>query len=224
MANDTVALQWNCCGLKHKRDELELLIAKFSPPVICLQETLLSANIETLQKEGKALPSVYNFKGYTPYFKCKETGRNGVGLYVKNSIFHSQIKLKTQLQALAVRVTLHNKVFIVCSHYTPPSENPTIEQFQNLYDQFDKPPIMCGDFNAHNTLWSHPADDERGKVLEDFMFNNDLALLNTTIKTHGDALLDLTIIHPALFLDFDCHVLNDNHRSDHQPIIIKFSG
>ena len=51
-----------------------------------------------------------------------------------------------------------------------------------------------------------------------------MALLNTTIKTRGDALLDLTIVHPALFLDIDCHVLNDNHRSDHQPIIIKFSG
>ena len=118
MANPNVILQWNCRGLKDKREELELMIAEYSPAVICLQETLLSSNIEQSQKDNKPLPGFTAFRGYTPYFKCIESGKNGVAIYVKNSVIHSPIKLVTPLQALAVRVTFQGKEFIVSNHYT----------------------------------------------------------------------------------------------------------
>ena len=34
-------IQWNCRGLRSKREDIELLISKYSSPAICLQETLL---------------------------------------------------------------------------------------------------------------------------------------------------------------------------------------
>ena len=89
---------------------------------------------------------------------------------------------------------------------------------------------MCGDFNAHNTLWSHNKTDKRGEALEKFMFRNDLVILNSTIKTHinrkthGLSLLDLSIVHPALYLDFESEVLHDPHGSDHYPIIVTVNG
>ena len=88
---------------------------------------------------------------------------------------------------------------------------------------------MCGDFNAHNTLWSAQKDDVRGLAIEEFMFENDLGILNSTKKTHWDratkswSLLDLSIIHPDIYLDFECEVLDDLHDSDHSPIIIKIN-
>ena len=42
-------------------------------------------------------------------------------------------------------------------------------QFNNIINQFDRPYIMCGDFNAHNTLCSHSKNNKRGKALEKFM-------------------------------------------------------
>ena len=59
---------------------------------------------------------------------------------------------------------------------------------------------------------------------------NDLGILNSTVKTHinhkthGLSLLDLSIVHPALYLDFECEVLHDPHGSDHYPIIVTFNG
>ena len=64
MANPNVILQWNCRGLKDKREELELLISQFSPAVICLQETLLNPEIEKCQEAKKPIPSFVQFKGY----------------------------------------------------------------------------------------------------------------------------------------------------------------
>ena len=43
---------------------------------------------------------------------------------------------------------------------------------------------MCGDFNAHNTIWSSKKDDNRGIEIEDFMLENDLGILNPNISTH----------------------------------------
>ena len=67
--NRNVILQWNCQGLKSKRCELDYLISKYNPAVICLQETMLPLEIEALLRNDKPLPSYLNIKGYTPYVK-----------------------------------------------------------------------------------------------------------------------------------------------------------
>ena len=235
MANPNVVLQWNCDGLRGRRSELDLMIAKYSPAVICLQEVKLPLDYERLIKDKKPLPYSVVFNGYTPYFKCVETGANGVAIYVKNTIFHTPIKLNTEWQALAVLITFQGKEFVVSNHYTPGSRGsgtpyPNKYDLKKIIDKFDKPFIMCGDFNAHNTLWSARTDDNRGIAIEEFMFENDLGLLNSDVKTHYDraancwSLIDLSIIHPAIYLDFDSEILSDLHGSDHIPILIKLNG
>ena len=83
MANPNVILQWNCNGLKGNRLELEILIAEFSPAVICLQETRLNTDVEKAQKDVNSLPSFVKFRGYTGYFKCIPSGHNGLAIYLR---------------------------------------------------------------------------------------------------------------------------------------------
>ena len=229
MANPNVILQWNCDGLRAKRLELEILISKYSPAVICVQETLLDPIVDNSKNDPHILPSFANFKGYKGYFKCIPSGRNGIATYVKNKIHHSLLtNLKTQLQVLAINITFEGKTFIISNHYISNTHDgvPTSGQYENLIKQFDKPYLMCGDFNSHHEVWSHPHNCTRGIQLERFISNNNLGLLNTNVKTrydpihHSWSLLDLTIIHPALYLDFDSKILSDRHTSDHSPIII----
>ena len=233
MANPNVILQWNCDGLQGKRNEIELLISKHSPAIICLQETKLNPEIEILQNENKPLPSYVNFKGYKGYFKCIDSGCNGIATYIRNGIFHHHLKcLKTKLQALAVSVTFQGKQFVVSNHYVSNKHDkvPTKGQYNYIVNQFNQPYIMCGDFNAHNVMWSGHSNNKRGDELEDFMAVNDLGLLNSEVKTHYNktarkwSLLDLSIIHPALYLDFECEILSDLHGSDHTPIIVTYNG
>ena len=230
MANPNVILQWNCRGLLSNRIELENLISEFSPAVICLQETLLDPSIQNNQNNENNLPSFVKFKNYKGYFKCINSGRNGVAIYVKNNVPHSIIELDTVLQALAVRVTYQNKEFIVSNHYTSLTHDgvPSKHKFNKIIHFFDRPYLMCGDFNAHNKLWSHK-DDDRGRALGSFICDNDLGVLNTKVKTRQDhsgewSLLDLTIAHPSLLLDFESKVLPDAHGSDHCPILVTLNG
>ena len=186
MANPNVVLQWNCNGLRSNRIELEILIQEYKPAVICLQETLLDPNIENCQSDVNSLPYFVQFRGYKGYFKCIPSGRNGIAIYVRNNVIHTPLDLKTRLQALAVRISFQGKEFIVSNHYTSNLNDgvPTKGQFNNIIHQFDKPFIMCGDFNAHNKLWSHDKNNKRGEELEQFMVQNHLGILNDSVKTH----------------------------------------
>ena len=225
--NKKIILQWNCQGLKSKRGELDYLISKHHPAVICLQETMLSPEIEKLQRNNQPLPSYLNIKGYTPYFKCRQTGRNGVAIYVRNKgTIHSTIKLSTVLQSLAIRLTVQGRNFIVCSHYSPcdPNRSPTKGQFQNLINHFKQPFLISLDANAHNTLWSSDHTDPAGRVLEEILQVNDLSLLNTTCPTRGKSVLDLTIAHSEIMLDFQSEVISSKHSSDHHPVLISFTS
>ena len=228
-ANNNVILQWNCCGLLSKRVDLEILISDFSPAVICLQETLLPKEIEN--KKENELQSKYKFRGYKGYFKCINSGRNGVATFVKNHIPHHLKKLKTSLQALAISLTFQGKEFIVSNHYiSDKHDSLTVGQLNYIVHQFDKPYIMVGDFNAKHELWSEDINDPRGRILDDFIRKNDLGLLNSDIPTRFDSvkkkwhLLDLSLVHPALYLDFETNILHDPHHSDHNPIIITLNG
>ena len=232
MANRNVILQWNCRGMENKKVHLQQLISDYSPAIICLQETLLSPNVEKSLRDGTPLPRVAVLKGYTPYFRCIDSGRNGIAIFVSNNVLHSPVRLNTRLQALAVRVTFQDREFIVSNHYTSDKHDgtPSKDEFQSIVDKFNLPYIMCGDFNAKSTLWGNDDDNERGTEIEKFLFNNDLSPLNTEVMTRYDShhkkysLIDLSICHPDLYLDFECKVLDDPHDSDHHPIVISITG
>ena len=74
MANPNMIFQWNCVGLKHKRDELDIIISKYNPAVICLQETLTSPNIEIIQQNNGKLPSELNIRGIHLILNVKTLG------------------------------------------------------------------------------------------------------------------------------------------------------
>ena len=75
-------IQWNCRGLRSNREDIELLISKYSPAAICLQETMLKRDqIQTL-------------KHYSAYYKNSINGHGGVCVLVKNNFIHSQVQFK----------------------------------------------------------------------------------------------------------------------------------
>ena len=212
MAGDII-LQWNCVSLNTHGLDLGLLISSYSPSVICLQETRLKPN------------SKFNFPNYTCYFKSNADGYGGVGILVKNTILQSPVILKSNLQAIAVCVTIRGKAYIVSSIYVPPLSNPSKAEYENIISQFDKPFLLCGDFNAHSPLWGSLETNDHGDVMEELIEDNDLIPINTNDMTWHKircrpSLLDLSLVHPSIYLDFSFKVLDDKHHSDHSPILI----
>ena len=209
--------QWNCRGLRGSREEIELLINEYSPAAICLQETMLKQTNEP------------TFKNHHTYYSSTLSGSGGVALIVKDTFLHSKIDLKTNLQAVAVRITIGQRTYSLCSIYIPPPDAPHIKinDLKDLRSQLKSPAILMGDFNCHNGFWGATHTDDGGNVLGQFVLEEDLILFNnkhhTYFRNDYSSLLDLTLCDPSVFMDFNCIVHENTHGSDHSPIQLAYN-
>ena len=214
-------LTWNCEGLHTKKQEVDIMISDHNPAAICLQDTRLTKEREDL----------YKFPGYTPYFKSIGSHASGVVILVKKSIPQSQVILTTNLQAVAVRVTMKGKTYVLTSLYIPPSTVPTISDFDSFIRQLDsRSYLLNGDWNAHSPLWGANKTCPRGDVAEEVLHKFDVIPINISDYTFRSrahntySLIDLTFAHASIFLDFTYEILPDSHTSDHYPIILDLAG
>jgi len=144
---------------------------------------------------------------------------------VKNTTPHQQLHINTGLQAIALRATCH-KTITICSIYLSPSTAYTITELETLIGQLPPPVLLLGDFNAHSQQWGSTKYSTQGKMVEDFLLKPNLSLLNSGSPTYlhpaiaSSSAIDLSITHPALYLDFCWQTDSDLHGSDHYPIVI----
>ena len=90
-------IQRNCRGLKANYNEIFILVSLFSPSVICLQET-------PLKQSDNVSFRYFNIFDYT--YPDGQRASGGTSIMVQSSVPHSQFDLNTNLQAVAVNVTL----------------------------------------------------------------------------------------------------------------------
>ena len=88
-------IQWNVRGLRANFEELRLLCNQYNPQIVAVQECQLRKD------------KIINLTGFSGRTKSSpgDNATGGVTLYVDKSILFSEIKLDTDLQAVAVRVS-----------------------------------------------------------------------------------------------------------------------
>ena len=217
LLNISNVIQWNCRGFTNNHSELCLLTQQYNPVAVCLQETHIT-------DESKV-----SFKGYTPFNKLDhshERASGGSSILIRNDVIHSPVKLTTNLQAVAVKITL-SFVFTLCSIYAPPNKYIDIKDLEDLLSQLPEPVMILGDFNAHNPLWGSDTQSPKGRMIESFISQNDLCLYNNGSNTflhsgNGSySAIDLSFASPSLSDRFSWKVHDDCCGSDHFPIILK---
>ena len=162
-------LQWNCHGFRPNFEEIKNLISNFRPYILALQET-----------HFKDTDNV-NIRGFDHYFKtCMSEGderaTGGCSIFVKKGIPHEVLELDTELQAVAVKVSLH-KTITICNVYIPPRFNVAQSDLDNLVNQLPAPFLFIGDFNAHSDLWGCSSSNILGNKVEHLESAN-ICLLN----------------------------------------------
>ena len=204
--------------MKANKNELLQLITDLNPAVICLQETFLKHN------------NKINIGEYQQFNYIKDTGlraSGGTSILVRNDIPQSQIHLKTDLQTIAVKATLHWPINI-CSVYIPPNEEINENKLQEII-KLPAPFIILGDFNCHSTLWGCKNTNQKGKNLETFINNNNLCIYNNKSPTYlcpfsgSYSAIDLSLSDPSIFIDFSWKVMKDTYGSVHFPICLQNS-
>ena len=147
----------------------QTLISKFRPYILALKET-----------HFKDTDNV-NIRGFDHYFKTcmsEVDGRaiGGCSIFAKKGIPHEVLELDIELQAVAVKVSLH-KTLTVYNVYIPPHFNVAQSDLDNLVNQLPAPFLFIGAFNAHSDLWGCSSSDSLGNKVEHLESSN-ISLLN----------------------------------------------
>lgn len=128
-----------------------------------------------------------------------------------------------------VDVNYNGNHLIIISAYLPPDENynsrldllnETTQKLRNL----NKPVIVITDSNSRSTMWNDILTNERGKLFEDFILNNELLIcndndVNTFVSTQGSSTIDLVLcnvrameLNPFVYVDQQYDSLSDHKR------------
>ena len=213
---DNNIIQWNIRESRVNYSELLLLMTKYCPAIICLQETHLKSN-NTINRNHVS----YNYIKHPAYKPCGSSS-----VIINDNIPHSEIKLNTNLQAAAISSTLH-KTITVCSIYIPPNEEIKESELNNLIEQLPRPFITMGDFNSHHEIWRSKKTDKKGKIIESLLNKCQFCIYNNRTNTHLHpatgtySAIDFTICDPYLFLDYDWKVHDNPCGSDHFRILLQ---
>ena len=207
-------------GFRSQYEYLQEIIVKNEIDIICLQETNLK-NTDTIK-----------IKNFTCYNKNRTeclAASGGVAILIKDNIYSTNITLNSNVEAVAVAVTIGTRSLTICNVYLSNRYELTYESLDNLKNQLPPPYVILGDFNSHSTMWGSCKLDNRGKIVEEFIINNDIVLLNDKTHTYFNtykgtsSAIDLSLCSSALIIDFDWEVLDNLYGSDHYPLMLKFN-
>ncbi|CAH1720846.1 unnamed protein product [Aphis gossypii] len=209
-------LQWNINSFNKKRHDIQLIIQKYSPMCIGLQETNL---------KNDKIPSIKNYKIFYANRPDCTRASGGVASLIHSDYPSVQIPIQSDLEVIAVQVTLEFKITI-CNIYIPNQTPFKTSDLDNIITQLPKPFILFGDFNSHSVLWGSEKTDTRGKSIEKILDSDSIALLNNGQPTRLNpsngtfSAIDLSISSSSLAQRISWSVLQEIYDSDHLPILM----
>lgn len=195
MKNTTI-LQWNLDSYNKKCDHLKLLVRDYSPQIICLQETQFKPSDVIRLKNYEILR-----KDYTE----GDRACGGIAVFIRNTIHYESLNIVSPLQVMAAKV-FYTITYTICNVYFPPSKNVQKIEILNITNQLEAPYIILGDMNAHSTTWRSQINNQKGKIIESILNeNNNLVLLNQIgVTTHfnlssrTESIIDLVLSSASL--------------------------
>jgi len=215
-------MQWNAEAVSTKGFELAARLIEDDIDVCVLQESHL--------KEGAREPFIEGYK--TIRADRVATVKGGLLAYVKKSL-NVEVLGRVAVEATEVstfRIQLSkNKWMHISNVYVPPEHSKGQESITLRPDMIPCPSsaLICGDFNAHSILWDGRAKpDQRGEALIDWVFENNLTILNNGDATRVDrgngnlSTPDVTLCGTDWMGRTEWNVAEPIGRSDHLPIVI----
>ncbi|KAF0746227.1 putative RNA-directed DNA polymerase [Aphis craccivora] len=168
-----------------------------------------------------------NYDGYNKNRLDSTRASGGVAIYVKTNYPSRQFTIDTNIEAIVVTIKLTDNDLNICNIYIPNQKLFTETDINNINKQLPQPFIIVGDFNSHNVIWGSDQTDQRGKVIENILENNNIILLNNTELTRLNPIngnmsnIDLSFASTALAQRMDWKLSTNLTSSDHFPITIQ---
>ncbi|RNA10385.1 putative flavin-containing monoamine oxidase A [Brachionus plicatilis] len=167
---------------------------------------------------------------FTIYRSHRLNGKGGgASICIKNSLVGSVVDITNHLiheNLIGFELELkNNNKLAIFSFYISPCTRLNLELFEHLTKIFKNSILIC-DFNAKNSMWQCQSTDPKEEVLENFISEFNLHVLNCSKNTfnRGKSVMDLSICSNSMRNFFNSHTVLDNQISYHQPTITTFSN
>lgn len=206
-------LQWNAGSLAANGQELKHFIVEqdVKPNIICIQETWLKPSLDFI---------IY---GYTAIRKDRDTAGGGVATFIQQGINYRNLNIDKEIEAVMVEIWVSKTKIKIVNFYNP-CKKIVREMLDDMCEGGNGKLVICGDFNAHNTLWGGTKIDGNGTTIEEFMDDYKLVCLNDGRNTRFDAshetesAIDLTIVSNQIAGVSEWEVNENSLGSDHYII------
>ena len=215
-------LQWNAQGLTggHGVELSQLLLSRRNNPyhLVCIQETWFTEN------------RIFNIPNYSCIPRNRKTGeRGGCAFFVHNSVYFKNITSHDTLELQSITVHLNTSCVTVVNYYNPCQRlnSDTLDSIFSENLNNNKYLLILGDFNSHSPLWGSSSTDSNGRLIEQYIEDKNIILLNDGSGTRMDhhtgkiSCLDLTLATPLLANRCSWTVRQNKLGGDHFPIEIK---
>ena len=197
--------------------------------VLCLQEASFETGDEARGKQKLKHPDYED----PIRQQNKNNEKRGIAILVKKGINCVVVDQGNKEWGESITVEIRKKhqptlyVSNVYWRYGTNHQNIKLEHYTNFSETNH---VICGDFNAHNTIWGSEKTNARGKNLEGQMLNLGLKCINTgeitRISQHqkeGNSCIDLTLVTELndleeIFWEIDEYSYGSDHRPQHITI------
>ena len=211
-------LQWNVRSFNKNKPFILKLISDEKPNIICLQETNCKPN-KQIKLPGFNIASRFD--------RPDGVRGGGVSIFTARNLPTVDFPLSTPLEACATKIFINDNPLVIISLYLPPILNNLniSTELTNLICNINYPFILCTDGNGHHPLWGSDSSNHRGDLLQDWMLNENLILLNNKNPTYETSRgvfthIDLTFSSSINPINLNWYTYHVNLHSDHFPIFI----
>lgn len=209
-----IVVHWNIRGARANAAWLQ---DKFfsAAHILALQETFLKPDI------------VFAITGKVIYREDRISAAGGGLLTAVSTMFpSSRLHLpfsSPNVECLGISIQLSRVMKLQVFNIYSPHGIVDPNWLQSLFHFATPPFLFLGDFNAHHSFWGASRDTLSGNIIADWIRDNNICILNTSIPTHFSpdrtpSLLDLSLSSPDIFGDIRISVSPDLFDSDHSPI------
>src|SRR6218665_1670308 len=171
-----VVAHWNIRGLRANFYQLRNYLneTRYSPDIVCLQETFLKAKMNTP-----------NFDNYNVVRKdYVKHSKGGLAILIRTGISFTILDIVQIENAgiLGIKIKTENGHLEIINTYIAPENKIAKTDFEKFFPL--KRAIILGDLNAHSRSWGCTNANERGHILEEVINDRLLTVLNTGQPTH----------------------------------------
>ncbi|RNA18470.1 RNA-directed DNA polymerase from mobile element jockey-like [Brachionus plicatilis] len=193
-------VHWNCNSLSNKKELLELLINKYQPDIVMLNEIKLDK-----QKAN----SLLNIRDYLSIHKFRISRGGGVAILIKNNVeFNELVELDSlNFEIIGIKVPPPN--------HKNPLDPSIFEYIEKRFDYF----VIGGDLNSKLSSLGNKTNDNDPRFL---IVNDDCPTFTLSHRDYS-SVLDLFILSNddllsdhfpiELELGFELLKIESNHRS-----------